>query len=87
MPQNKGGMNMVVTEHALEGTKEIAEYLGLSPGTVQNNYVPKMKKAGIIFTRLRGTPPLRRKQIYTFPSLVQQYLMAEIEKKHNPNDV
>lgn len=66
---------MVVPEHALEGTKEIAEYLGLSPGHVSINYIPKMKQAGIIFTRLRGKIPHRGKRLYTFPSLIQKWLM------------
>ncbi len=68
---------MVVSEHALEGTKEIAEYLGLSPGTVQVNYIPRMKKSGIIFYRLRGKIPHRQKKLYTFPSLIQQWLIAQ----------
>ena len=72
---------MVVTEHALEGTKEIAEYLGLSPGTVGSTYIPKMRKAGIIFSRLRGQIPHRQKKIYTFPSMIQRFLIKEQKKK------
>ena len=68
---------MVVPEHALEGVKEIAEYLGLSPGTVQCRYIPRMKKAGIIFYRLRGMIPHRQKKLYTFPSLIQKWLMKQ----------
>ncbi len=68
---------MVVPEHALEGAKEIAEYLGLSLGTVRVSYLPRMRKYGIIFERLRGRIPNRSKQIYTFPSLVQQFLLLE----------
>jgi len=68
---------MVVPEHALEGTKEIAEYLGLSPGVVKTSYLPKMRKAGIIFNRLRGIIPHRQRQIYTFPSLIQEWLMNQ----------
>ncbi len=71
---------IVVAEHALEGTKEIAEYLGLSPGTVQQSYLPQMRKAGIIFTRLRGVIPHRSRKIYTFPSLIQKFLQ-ETQKK------
>lgn len=71
---------MVVPEHALEGTKEIAEYLGLSPGTVQQSYLPKMREAGIIFTRLRGKIPHRARHIYTFPSLVQKFLQMTQKK-------
>ena len=72
---------MVVTEHALEGTKEIAEYLGLSPGTVSSLYIPKLKAAGIIFTRMRGITPHRQFHIYTFPSLIQRFLQKEEKKK------
>ncbi len=72
---------MVVPEHALEGTKEIDEYLGLSPGTVQVNYIPKMKAAGIILTRLRGMKPHRRFHIYTFPSMIQRFLIKEEKNK------
>ena len=72
---------MVVPEHALEGTKEIAEYLGLSPGTVQSRYIPKMKEAGIILTRLRGVIPHRQFHIYTFPSMIQRFLIKEEKKK------
>jgi predicted transcriptional regulator len=68
---------MVVPEHALEGTKEIAEYLCLSPSTVACHYLPRMKKAGIIFSRLRGQIPHRQKKIYTFPSLILKFLQME----------
>ncbi len=73
---------MVVPEHALEGTKEIAEYLCLSPGTVQVNYIPRMKKAGIIFYRYRGETPHRQLKLYTFPSLVIKFLQKQ--EKYKP---
>lgn len=68
---------MVVPEHALCGTKEIAEYLGVSTGTAKGSYIPRMRRAGIIFDRLRGRIPHRQRQIYTFPSLIQTFLIEE----------
>lgn len=74
---------MVVPEHALEGTKEIAEYLGLSPAHVQSEIIPKMRQAGIIFSRLRGRIPHRSKRIYTFPSLIQKFLIQTQKNKYH----
>lgn len=68
---------MVVPEHALIGVKEIAEYLCLSIDCVYNNYIPKMKEYGIIFKRLEGKIPHRRQILFTYPSLIQKFLMNE----------
>jgi len=66
---------MVVPEHALVGIKEIAEYLCLSPSTIAGNYIPRLKEAGIIFYRRQGKIPHRQHVIYTFPSLIQKWLI------------
>ncbi len=76
---------MVVPEHALIGVKEIAEYLCLSIDCVYNNYIPKMKEHGIIFKRLEGRIPHRRQVLFTYPSLVQEFLMnaQKSERSHS----
>ena len=65
---------MVVPEHAIVGRKEIAEYLQWSIYLV-DKHMPSFKKSGIMFKVLKGKIPNRHNVIYTFPSLLIQWLI------------
>ena len=78
---------MTVAEHALIGCKEIAEYLCLSKSVVYGKYIPKMKEYGIIFYRRIGEIPHRREVIFTFPSLVQRFLIETQRKPYSKSKV
>lgn len=74
---------MVVPEHALQGRKEIAEYLQWSIYLV-DKHMPDFKRAGIMFKTLKGKIPNRHNVIWTFPSLLQQWLIDN-QKIQYPN--
>jgi len=61
-------------ERALIGAKEISEYLRWSIGKL-NNQLPDMLKAHAVLKEWFGKPPNRQHNLYTFPSLLQRYLV------------
>jgi len=63
-------------ERALVGWKAIADFLGCPVSTAMSKR-HKFREAGIIFSRLQGSPPNRRRVIFTLPSLLRLYLMVE----------
>lgn len=63
-------------ERALIGAKEICEYLRWSMPKFRN-HVPSMKAAGVLIRQTFGKPPNRTHQLYTFPSILQRYLISK----------
>jgi hypothetical protein len=62
-------------ERALIGIKEIAKYLRWSESKVQA-HSKRMKESGVIIRQCFGRPPHRSVRLYTFPSILQRYLMS-----------
>jgi hypothetical protein len=67
---------MPVQEVALEGWDELDQYLGRR---TTPNQKEKLRSAGIIFNRVIGFGSNRKRKIFTFPSLLQRFLLE------NPN--
>lgn len=63
---------MPVQEVALEGWDEIDRYLGRH---TTPNQKKKLHKGGIIFDRVVGFGSNRKRKIFTFPSLLQRFLL------------
>lgn len=63
-------------ERALVGGKEISEYLRWSLSKLKSRS-KEMKEAGVLFIELYGIPTKRQRQYYTFPSLLQRYLIEK----------
>jgi hypothetical protein len=61
-------------EEALVGWDEICSFLRCELSSSQRR---RLRDAKVIFNRLEGRPPNRRKKIFTFPSLLQRYLMIK----------
>lgn len=63
-------------ERALIGAKEIAEYLNWSIAKLKN-HLPEMMKAKIVFKEWFGRPPHRQHNLYTFPTLLQRWIISK----------
>lgn len=61
-------------ERALIGADEIANYLRWTKAKL-NNHLPDMLKAHAVLKEWFGRPPHRQRNLYTFPSLLQRYLV------------
>ncbi len=66
-------------EKALIGVKAISEYLGWPLSTLYTR-VPEFKEAGIWLSRIRGSG-VRHRAVYTFPSLLQRWLILKEQEK------
>jgi len=64
-------------ERALIGAKEIADYLRWSIHKLRYQ-LPQMIESRAVLKEWFGKPPNRHNRLYTFPSLLQRYL---IDKK------
>ena len=61
-------------ERALIGSKEIAEYLRWKPSRVVK-HSKEMQKAGVVIMQVLGRGSQRKRRMYTFPSLLQRFLI------------
>lgn len=67
-------------ERALIGAKEISEYLRWSLSRV-NKEIPLLKKANVVMhVNFCPTPGIRKRRLYTFPTLLQRYIIAKYGK-------
>jgi len=63
-------------ERALIGAKEICRYLRWSMPKFKSK-VKEMKEHGVLIRQYFGKPPNRSVKLYTFPSLLQRYLIEK----------
>ena len=70
-------------EKIIETTDKIAEYLGISRRTLCRR-IPEMKQAGAIFYKIRRARNGGRERVaYSFPSLLQRYLILTNAPENN----
>lgn len=68
-------------EERLETADRIAKYIGVHRTTLYRGYLPDMREAGIIFTKIRRAKNGGKERIiFTFPSMIQRFLVLR-EKK------
>lgn len=60
-------------EEPLVGWVQIAKYLGWTYDKAIKR-IKEFRERGILFETLRGRPPKRRRIIFTYPSLLREYL-------------
>jgi len=61
-----------VDETARRGGKQLAEFMGIPYSTLNEKYLPDMKRDGVVLEWVDGRP--RRKSLVWFPSVVIRYL-------------
>ena len=67
---------MTNQEAALITWEAIAKYLGWSLSKVKKRG-PELKAAGVVWVTWRGRPPHRSRVAFTFPSLLQRWLIIK----------
>jgi len=67
---------MSVEEQALIGWREIARFLRWTESKVLSRR-KELRDYGILFHTYVGKPPNRRKVVFTFPSLIQRWLILK----------
>lgn len=63
----------MVTEEALVGWAEICRHMRCNLPEYKKE---RLRNSGIIMYRLEGRPPKRKRVVYTFPSLLHQFLTS-----------
>jgi len=63
-------------EHALIGSKEIAEYLRWPQSTLLTRS-KELQQAGAITKNIFGKGKQRKRRLYAFPSILQRYIITK----------